>query len=110
MSTPVEIDAVQVVTDLIAERDRLRRQVAEQQEELARLRAEAERLAREQARIVAERDDYLRAVYALWPKEDVPPRTEEELDELRRTAVPFDEVIAEVDQILGAEGDGGVRG
>ncbi len=71
-----------VIKELIAERDALRKQVAEQQEKLATLKAE--------------RDSYRQTVYALWPK-DVPLLTEEELDEMKRNGIPFRQIIEEIE-------------
>jgi uncharacterized coiled-coil DUF342 family protein len=98
VTTPVEIDAVQVVKDLIAERDRLRGQVAELQDQLTRLRGEADAAARELTALAAERDAYRRDVYALLPKEGA-SFTAEDVAEWERTGIPLEKFIHELDAI-----------
>jgi hypothetical protein len=83
MSTPTEVDAVQVVKDLIAERDRLRQQVAEQQEELTRL--------------ANERDAYRRDAHALLPKPGA--FTEKDVAEWERTGLTLEEFVHEIDEM-----------
>jgi hypothetical protein len=96
MSASTDIDALQAVKDLIAERDRLRRQVADLQQELDRLRAEA---ANERARLTAERDGYRRDVSALLSKE-MPDFTEHDIAEWQRTGLPLEDFIHEIEEIV----------
>lgn len=98
MSTPIEVDAVQVVKDLIAERDRLRQQVANQQAELVRLRRELEEAAQLQERLVAERDAFRKDVFALLWSKDGATFTQEDVAEWERTGVPLEEFIHEIEE------------
>jgi hypothetical protein len=62
------------------------------------LRAECERLRRQVAQLQAERDDYLQALRQVTG--GIFPLTREELDELDRTSVPFEQVIEQVEREL----------
>jgi chromosome segregation ATPase len=97
MSTPIEVDAVQVVKDWIAERDRLRQQVADQQAELLRLRGELEEAVRLSERLASERDAYRRDVFALRPKDEA-PFTDKDVAEWERTGIPLEEFIHEIEE------------
>jgi hypothetical protein len=96
MSTPVEVDAVQVVKDLIAERDRLRQQVADQQAELLRLRQELGQSTRLGEELVAELEAYRKEAFALWPRDET-LFTEKDVAEWERTGIPLDEFIHEIE-------------
>jgi hypothetical protein len=96
MSTPVEIDAVQVVKDLIAERDHLRQQVAEQLAELARLRRELGEATRLGEELSEEVDAYRKEAFALLPK-DATLFTEEDVAEWEKTGIPLEEFIHEIE-------------
>jgi hypothetical protein len=95
MSTPTEVDAVQVVKDLIADRDRLRQQVAEQQAELARLRGELEEATRLGAELSEEIDAYRKDAFALMPKGEA-LFTEKDIAEWEKTGITLEEFILEI--------------
>jgi chromosome segregation ATPase len=88
----------EAVRELTAERDRLRQEVAEIQAKLGALAAERDRLREELAAAQRERDEYLRWLYALTPKDS--PITPEEFAEGLKNAVPGEQVFAELEQIL----------
>ena len=89
----------QFLRDLLAERDALRKEVAELQEQLTALRDRA-------ARVEAERDGYLESLHFLTRK-DVVPFTEQELADLQKNGMPFDQIIPEIEQIVGLKASGG---
>jgi chromosome segregation ATPase len=91
-----------------AECDRLREQLARVQAELDEARRTAagladhvEKLQKEKADLVDERDQYLRSLHALIPKTPV-TFTEQELDELRSNGVTFEQILADIESIKGA--------
>src|SRR5262249_41487310 len=98
-SASTDIDALQAVKNLIAERDRLRRQVTELQQETDRLRAEASEAANERARLTAERDAYRRDGSALLAKEKS-DFTEQEIAEWQRTGLPLEDFIHEIEGLV----------
>lgn len=95
LSNGLEAKAFQEVT---AERDRLRAEVAE----LRRALDEARLELRDKAAITAERDQLLKSLYALWPKDDL--ITEEDIAEMDKNGVDFGDIIAEIETDLRARG------
>ena len=81
----------QQTRDLLAERDALRKRVAELQAQTARL--------------TAERDGYLESLHFLTRKE-LTPLTEQELTELQKDGLPFEQLLPEIEQIVGLKADG----
>jgi alkylation response protein AidB-like acyl-CoA dehydrogenase len=78
--------------DLLAEREALRRQVAELRQEVLALRAQAEKVARE-------KDERIQTLRDLC-RELVPPITAEELAEMKKDGISFARVVDEVEQIV----------
>lgn len=68
------------------------------------LRAECERLRRQVAQLQTERDDYLQALRRLTGGDS--PLTREELEELQKTSVPFEQVIDLIERELQGRGHG----
>ena len=87
-----------VVNALVAERDALRQRLAE-------LQAEVERLRKEVEEVREERDEYLEAVNYLTSEDCT--FNAREFAEMKRNGVPFEQVIAEVEQILNRKPSGG---
>lgn len=81
----------QQTRDLLADRDALRKRVAELQAQTARL--------------TAERDGYLESLHFLARKE-LTPLTEQELAELQKDGLPFEQLLPEIEQIVGLKAAG----
>jgi hypothetical protein len=87
-----------VLNGLIAERDSLRQQLAAAREEVEGLRKERDQLQ-------AERDKYLEDVNYLLSEEC--PFNPWDFWEMKRNGIPFERVIAEVEQIANRKPSGG---
>jgi hypothetical protein len=83
---------------LLTEREALRKQVTELEEELATLRKEA-------TQVKGERDGYLESLHYLTRNEIV-PLTEEELAELRTSGIPLQQLLSEVEETVGLKASG----
>ena len=88
----------QQTRDLITERDALRKQVAELQRQTAALHDQA-------ARLKAERDGYLESLHFLT-RQNLTPLTEPELAELNRDGLPFEQLLPEMEQVVGLKARG----
>jgi hypothetical protein len=78
--------------DLLAQQEALQKQVVELRQQVAALTARAEEVARE-------RDAYLQTLHFL-SRDRLVPITEEELEDIRKTGIPFEQIVAEVEQIV----------